>query len=132
MSMLATSIDAISTRRSSSASGDQFTRAIYPIGHPNRQPDPEELLAAAESAKVGDAKAFHAKYYGPAHFTLVAVGDLDVPQLQAELGKSFAGWTGGSDVIHPAKATATDAAKSSPFPRPLNLRTQFLAPVAPS
>lgn len=91
--------------------GDQFTRAVYPVGHPNRQPDPEELLAAARSAKVGDAKAFHAKYYGPAHFTLVAVGDLDVPKLQAALGQSFAGWTGGSDTIHPAKATATDAAK---------------------
>ncbi|MBS0630661.1 MAG: insulinase family protein [Verrucomicrobia bacterium] len=92
--------------------GDQFTRAVYPIGHPNRQPAPEELLAAAENAKLEDAKAFHAKYYGPAHFTLVAVGDLDVPQLQAELGKSFAGWTGGSDTIHPAKATATDAARN--------------------
>jgi len=92
--------------------GDQFTRAVYPVGHPNRQPDPEELLAAARSAKVEDAKAFHAKYYGPAHFTLVAVGDLDVPGLQGALGKSFAGWTGGSDTIHPAKATATDAARN--------------------
>lgn len=89
--------------------GDQFTRAVYSVGHPNRQPTPEELLAAAETAKVEDAKAFHAKYYGPAHFTLVAVGDLDIPQLQAAIGQSFAGWTGGSDTIHPAKATATDA-----------------------
>lgn len=91
--------------------GDQFTRAIYPVGHPNRTPDPEELLAAAESAKLEDAKAFHAKYYGPAHFTLVAVGDLDVPQLKTAVGQAFAGWTGGSDTIHPAKATATDAPK---------------------
>ncbi len=91
--------------------GDQFTRAVYPVGHPNRQPTPEDLIAAAESAKLEDAKAFHAKYYGPAHFTLVAVGDLDVPQLQAALGTSFTGWTGGTDVIHPAKAIATDAPK---------------------
>lgn len=91
--------------------GDAFTRAVYPVGHPNRQPDTDELIAAAESAKLEDVKAFHAKYYGPAHFTLVAVGDLDVPQLQGELGKAFAGWTGGTDVIHPAKATATDAPK---------------------
>ena len=91
--------------------GDQFTRAIYPVGHPNRQPAPEDLIAAAESATLQAAKKFHAAHYGPAHFTLVAVGDLDVPQLQAELGKSFAGWTGGSEVIHPAKATATDAPK---------------------
>jgi zinc protease len=53
--------------------------------------------------------AFHQKHYGPAHFTIVAVGDLDIPQLQAEIGKSFAGWTGGVPVIRPAKATGTDA-----------------------
>ena len=40
-------------------------------------------------------QAFHKKYYGPAHLTLVVVGDVDAPQIQAELGKSFAGWTGG-------------------------------------
>lgn len=91
--------------------GDAFTRAVYPVGHPNRQPATDELIAAAESAKLDDVKAFHAKYYGPAHFTLVAVGDLDVPQLQSELGKAFAGWTGGSEVIRPAKATATNAPK---------------------
>ena len=91
--------------------GDAFTRAVYPTGHPNRQPAPEAMIAAAESAQLADAKAFHAKYYGPAHFTLVAVGDLDVPQLQAALGKSFAGWTGGVAPIHPAKAKMTDAPK---------------------
>jgi len=90
---------------------DAFTRAVYPVGHPNRQPAPEELIAAAESAKLDEAKAFHAKYYGPAHFTLVVVGDLDVPQIQSDIGKTFAGWTGGADVIHPAKATMSDAPK---------------------
>lgn len=90
---------------------DAFTRAIYPVGHPNRQPAPQELIAAAEAAQLDEAKAFHARHYGPAKFTLIAVGDLDLPQLHAEIGKSFSGWTGGADVIHPAKAKATDAPK---------------------
>jgi zinc protease len=90
---------------------DAFTRTVYPVGHPNRSPEPEEMLAAIESAKLDEAKAFYAKYYGPAHFTLVAVGDLDVPQLQSEVGKEFAGWTGGVDVIRPQKASGTDAPK---------------------
>lgn len=90
---------------------DAFSRAVYPVGHPNRNPSPEEMLAAIDSAKLDDVKAFHAKYYGPAHLTLVVVGDLDVPQLQAEVGKAFAGWTGGVAPIHPAKANGTDAAK---------------------
>jgi zinc protease len=91
--------------------GDAFTRAVYPPGHPNRQPTTEELLAAVKSAKLEDVKAFHAKYYGPAHFTLVLVGDVDVPVIQRETAAAFAGWTGGTDVIHPARATSTDAAK---------------------
>jgi len=88
---------------------DAFTRAVYPLGHPNRQPPTEELLAAVQSAKLDEVKAFHAKYYGPAHLTLVLVGDVDVPVIQREAAAAFAGWTGGSDVIHPAKATSTDA-----------------------
>jgi zinc protease len=91
--------------------GDAFTRAVYPIGHPNRSPSPEEYLKDIESAKREDVVAFHQKHYGSAHFTLVAVGDLDIPQLQAEIGKAFAGWTGGVPVIRPAKATMTDASK---------------------
>ena len=88
---------------------DAFTRAAYPLGHPNRQPDTAELLAAVKSAKLEDVKAFHAKYYGPAHFTLVFVGDVDVPVIQHEATAAFAGWTGGADVLHPARATSTDA-----------------------
>ncbi len=94
-----------------SRANDAFTRAIYPIGHPNRNPSPEEFIAAAESAKLADIVAFHKKHYGPAHCTFVVVGDLDIPQIQAELGKAFAGWTGGVALTHPAKATMTDAAK---------------------
>lgn len=90
---------------------ESFTRAVYPVGHPNRQPPPDELIAAAQSAKLDEAKSFHARYYGPAHFTLVVVGDLDIPQLKGAVETSFAGWTGGTDVIRTAKATHTDAPK---------------------
>ena len=90
---------------------DAFSRAIYPEGHPNRQPPTEEFIAAIATAKLSDVQAFHQSHYGPAHLTLVVVGDVDVPQIQTELGKSFAGWSGGVAVIHPAKATATDAPK---------------------
>ena len=94
-----------------SRANDAFTRAIYPIGHPNRNPSPEELIAAAESAKLEDIVAFHKKYYGPAHCTFVVVGDLDIPQIQRELGAAFAGWTGGVALLRPAKAGLTDTAK---------------------
>lgn len=75
--------------------GLAFSSAIYPPGHPNHEPTTEEFLAALESATVADLKAFHQKYYGPAEFTLVAVGDIEPAALQAEVAKAFAGWTGG-------------------------------------
>lgn len=91
--------------------GDAFTRAVYPVGHPNRSPAPEELLAAAESAKLEDVQAFHKKYYGSDHLTLVVVGDLDLPQIQSAVAREFNGWSGGVAMFHPAKATMTDAPK---------------------
>ena len=91
--------------------GDAFSRAIYPVGNPNRQPTIAEFIAATERATLAEVKAFHAKYYGPKQFTLVAVGDLDIPQLQAELGRAFAGWSGGVALPRPPRVTATDAAR---------------------
>lgn len=90
---------------------DTFSRAIYPAGHPNYEATPEEFIAAAESAKLEEVKAFHASHYGPAHCTLVVVGDLDPAQIQSEVGRAFAGWTGGVDVVRSAKAHGTDASK---------------------
>lgn len=90
---------------------DVFTRTIYPVGHPNREASPEEYIAAANSAKLEDVKAFHAKHYGPAHMTLVIVGDIDPSQVQSEVSKAFAGWSGGVPVIRPSKAVAGDVAK---------------------
>ena len=91
--------------------GDAFTRAVYPVGHPNRNPAPEELLAAIESATLDEVVAFHKKHYGPASFTLVATGDLDITGLQREIGQAFAGWTGGVSVPRAPKAAGTDTAK---------------------
>jgi zinc protease len=91
-------------------STDTFTRAIYAPGHPNRETPPEEMLAAIESATLDEVKAFHAKHYGPAHFTLVAVGDIDVAALKGAVGTAFAGWTGGVALPAAPANTAPDVA----------------------
>ncbi len=87
---------------------DTFTRAVYSVGHPNRTTDPQALLASAQATTVAEVKAFHARHYGPAQFTLVAVGDLDVPLLQAEVAGAFAGWTGGQRLPAAAKTSSVD------------------------
>ncbi len=91
--------------------GETFSRAVYPLGHPNRQPAPEDLLAAIESASLEDVLAFHKAWYGPEQMTLVLVGDLDLDRFQAELGKAFAGWQGGRKVVRTA---FTDSGKRTP------------------
>jgi zinc protease len=90
---------------------DEYTRTVYNAGHPNRQATPDEKIAAIKAAKLDDLKKFHAAHYGPAYFTIVAAGDLDVPALQAELGKSFAGWTGGTPPLVTPKNKPVDAAR---------------------
>jgi zinc protease len=81
--------------------GEAFGRAVYPEGNPNRPHTIAEYLAAAKAATLDDTRAFIAKYYGPAHLTLVLVGDVSASVTQAEVARSFAGWTGGQDYIRP-------------------------------
>jgi zinc protease len=86
--------------------GDAFGRAIYPVGHPNRNVAPDDMLAAIESATLDDVLAFHKVNYGPANMTLVLVGDLDLPALQSEIARVFGGWTGGQPVVRAAQPAA--------------------------
>jgi len=88
-----------------------YVRAVYPLGHPNRDASPEEYLAAADKATLEEVKAFHKEFYGPAAMRLVIVGDVEPAAVSSELGKAFAGWTGGSAQTRPARAGHVDAAR---------------------
>jgi zinc protease len=88
---------------------EAFNRAAFPQGHPNRPHTVTEYEAAAKSATLDELKAFYAKFYGPAHMTMVVAGDVDAPQTQAEIGKAFAGWGGGQDYVRPATPAALTA-----------------------
>jgi zinc protease len=95
---------------------EAFGRAIFPAGHPNHPHTVVEYEAAAKSATLADLKAFYAKYYGPAHLTLVLVGDVVAADAQAEIGKSFSGWTGGQDYLRSAKPAAPVVAREVSVP----------------
>jgi zinc protease len=95
-----------------------FHRAIYPVGDPNYSRPPEELLAAIESATLDEVKAFHAKFYGPAHMVLVAVGDVDAEQIKAQVAKNFAGWSGGTEMVSAPAVTATKSVTEQSVPMP--------------
>ena len=89
---------------------DAFNRLTYPAGHPSRIVSPDDMLAAIDAATLDDVVAFHKAHYGPAAMSLVLVGDLDLPTLQAEIAKSFAGWAGGKPVVRAAQPAGTVAA----------------------
>ena len=86
---------------------EAFGRAVFPEGHPNRPRPVAEYIAAAGAATLDDLKAFIAKYYGPAHLTLVMVGDVSPSISSAEVAKAFSGWTGGQDYLRPAQPAVT-------------------------
>ena len=93
---------------------EAFARAIYPEGHPNRPHAVAEYIAAAKSATLGQVREFIANYYGPAHLTLVLVGDVSEAAVQPELVKAFSGWSGGQDYLRPVSpAVASKSAQVS-------------------
>jgi zinc protease len=95
---------------------EAFGRAIFPAGHPNRPHAVSDYEAAAKTATLDELKAFHAKYYGPAHMTLIVVGDVDAPETEAAIGKEFSGWTGGQDYVRPATPAVLKAAREISVP----------------
>jgi zinc protease len=99
-----------SVQNSGARANEAFNRAIFSEGHPNRPHTMAEYSAAGRAASLDAVKAFQAKYYGPAHMTLVVVGDVSDAETAAEVAKSFSGWTGGQDYVRPTKpASATTA-----------------------
>jgi zinc protease len=99
-----------------SRAAETFARAVYPAGHPNRPASAGEMLAALGHTELADVQAFYARYYGPAHFTLVIVGDLDVPKIQSELRRDLSGWRGGVDAVRQAPAQAGGGAREEKVP----------------
>jgi zinc protease len=96
-----------SAQNSGARAREAFERSIYPDGHANRPHTLAEFVAAAKSASLDEVKAFQAKYYGPAHMTMVVAGDVSDADIRAEIAKDFAGWSAGQDYIHgPFKGSA--------------------------
>jgi zinc protease len=105
-----------STQNTETRAAEAFARAVFPEGHPNRPHTLGEYIAAAHSANLEDVRAFHAKYYGPAHMIMVVVGDVSVADTQAELAKAFSGWTGGQDYVRPARPASSISASEVTVP----------------
>lgn len=91
---------------------DAFSRAVFPAGHPNRSPAPEQFLSDVGRATLDELRAFHSKYYGPTGMRIVVVGDVDPAAVAAEVRKAFGGWSGGSRPPTPKPAPALPRAEA--------------------
>ncbi len=69
-----------------------LSQAIYPEGHPYRELNASEQIAAIEDLEVGDLKAFHGRYFGPNTTTLVVVGQVKPDEVVAKLETLFKAW----------------------------------------
>jgi zinc protease len=105
-----------SMQDSSTLASEAFDRAVFPQGHPNRPYTLKEYIAAAKTANLEDLKSFQAKYYGPAHMTLVVVGDVIDADTQTDIAKAFAGWSGGQDYLRVAQPAAAAVASEITVP----------------
>jgi len=105
-----------SAQNTGARAAEAFNRAIFPEGHPNRPHTLSEYESAAKSATLDEIKAFQANYYGPAHMTLVVVGDVSDADTSAEIAKAFSGWTGGQDYLRATKPAMTAAANEIAVP----------------
>jgi zinc protease len=72
-----------------------FRRAVFPAGHPQYRLTPDERIAALQKVALADVKAFHQDYFGPAHCTMVVVGDVVPAAIQANVTSAFVDWKGG-------------------------------------
>jgi zinc protease len=105
-----------SAQNTGARAAEAFNRAIFPPGHPNHPHTLNEYIAAARSANIEEIRNFQAKYYGPAHMSLVVVGDVSDADTQSEMTKAFAGWSGGQDYVRAAKPASTAAASEVTVP----------------
>ncbi len=88
-----------------------FSNAVYPPGHPNREPTTAQFLADLDKATLDDVKAFYHEFYGPAAMKLVVVGDVDPAAVAAAVRQDFGGWTGGSPAPKAGRAGDMDVAR---------------------
>lgn len=105
-----------SAQNTGARAAEAFNRAVFPETHPNRPHTLNEYIAAARAASIEEIRAFQAKYYGPAHMSLVVVGDVSDADAQTEITKAFSGWSGGQDYVRPAKPASSTAASEVTVP----------------
>src|ERR1700723_858157 len=105
-----------SAQNTGARAAEAFNRAVFPPGHPNHPHTLNDYIAAARAANIEEIRNFQAKYYGPAHMSLVVVGDVSDADTHSEMTTAFAGWGAGQGYSRPPKPASTTAASEVTVP----------------
>ncbi len=95
---------------------DMLTEQMFAKDSPNASVPREALLKAVDTVTLEQVKAFHARYYGPAHMTLVFTGDVDLASSRAAVVRAVEGWSGGVDFMRNAPKSPAAQARSIDVP----------------
>ena len=90
---------------------DAFTRAVYPVGHPNRSPRRRNTSRRSRVRQTRGGRRVPQKTLRSRPLHDRGRRRPRHPAAPGEIGKAFAGWTGGVPVIVRPKRPATDAPK---------------------
>jgi zinc protease len=92
----------------STRSARAFSQLLYPQGHPFYVLDQAAQLAGVNKITRDDMVAFHQRFFGPNHTTLVLVGKIKASTVVPKLEQLFKGWQA-------APATATTEVPDAPL-----------------
>ena len=86
---------------------------LYGAGHAYGQPlTGSGTESSVKATTRDDLVAFHRAWFKPNHGTIVAVGDITMPELKAKLEKAFASWKPGETPVKKIGAVAGRARKT--------------------
>lgn len=91
---------------------EALTGKLFAAGSPNASIPREAMLKAVDTATLAQVKAFHARYYGPDHMTLVFTGDVDLAAVRGAVADAVKGWSGGVDFARSAPKSPAAQAQS--------------------
>jgi len=78
--------------KTSARASAAFSQRLFPEGHPNHNPDPEDVLRRLQGLTVQDVRDYHDAHFGATEWTLAAVGDLKHDGVEAVVEETFEGW----------------------------------------
>jgi len=95
-----------------------LSQRLFPEGHPNHNPDLEDMLRRLQGLTVQDVRDYHHAHFGATEWTLAVVGDLEHDAVEAVVGETLEGWAPHNAPAHYETDAAPTEVGRSVVPMP--------------